>query len=186
MKMKKSIALLLAFCMMTIFFAGCGPTSVPSDGEPPASGGTTTPTTAEPDLSGSEPATRTIVDQAGNTVTLPAKIERVVISSLWPLPSVYVLFQGSADKLVGMHPASLSAAKYSLLPRIAPEIADVESGFVVGGEINVEELMKLKPDVVLYSATNNAERELLEKAGIPAVGFSTSIKQFNTIETINS
>jgi len=131
-------------------------------------------------------STRTIVDQAGNTVEIPEKIERVVITSLWPLPSVYVLFQGSADKLVGMHPASLSAAKYSMLPSVAPEIKDVETGFIQNGQINVEELMKLKPDVVFYSATNTAEKGILQKAGIPAVGFSTTIAQYNTIETVNS
>ena len=135
---------------------------------------------------GSQSNTRTIVDQAGNQVELPEKIERVVITSLWPLPSVYVLFQGSADKLVGMHPASLSAAKYSMLTIVAPEIQDVETGFIQNGELNVEELLKLKPDVVLYSATNTSEKEILEKAGIPAIGFSTTIADYNTIETINS
>ena len=130
--------------------------------------------------------TRIIVDQAGNEVEIPTNIERVVISSLWPLPSVYVLFQGSADKLVGMHPASLSAAQNSMLTVIDPEIANVESGFIQNGEINIEELMMLNPDVVFYSATNTEEKELFEKAGIPAVGFSTIIAEYNTVETINS
>ncbi len=132
-----------------------------------------------------EAASRVITDQAGDRVTLPDKIERVVITSPWPLPSVYVLFNGSADRLVGMHPASLSAARHSMLPRVAPEVVDVDSSFIKKGEINVEELLKLRPDVVLYNASNVRDKTVLEKAGIPAVAFSTSTKKFNVMETLN-
>ncbi len=128
---------------------------------------------------------RVVVDQAGDQVTLPDKVERVVITSPWPLPSVYVLFHGSAEGLVGMHPASLSAARHSMLPKVAPEVVNVESSFIKNGEINVEELLKLRPDVVLYNASNVRDKAILQKAGIPAVAFSTSIKKFNVMDTLN-
>jgi iron complex transport system substrate-binding protein len=41
-------------------------------------------------------AARTVVDHAGDTITLPDKINRIAIASIWPLPSVYCLFEGSA------------------------------------------------------------------------------------------
>ncbi|MCF4151325.1 ABC transporter substrate-binding protein [Dethiosulfovibrio sp. F2B] len=129
---------------------------------------------------------RVVVDQTGTEVSIPEKVERVVITSPWPLPSVYVLFHGSADKLIGMHPASLSAAKYSLLPRIAPEVVEVDSSFIKNGEINVEELLKMRPDVVLYNASNLRNKAIFEKAGIPAVAFSTSVEKFNVMNTLNS
>lgn len=186
--MKKRLTSLLVFCMCFMLLAGCA--QAPAPGNPPEQQEKTSKESAQKDAAQPEKAaktdTRTIVDQAGNTVEIPGKIERVVITSLWPLPSVYVLFQGSADKLVGMHPASLSAAKYSMLTTVAPEVSKVETGFIKNGEINIEELLSLKPDVVLYSATNKAEKEILGKAGIPAVGFSTTIEKFNTVETINS
>lgn len=166
--MKKLWVYLAILCLFLTPIGGCSKNE-------------TSPTTG-----GVQKSTRTVVDQAGNQVEIPDKIERVVITSLWPLPSVYVLFQGSVDKLVGMHPASLSAAKYSMLTSVAPAVQNVETGFIKNGQINIEELMKLKPDVVFYSATNTAEKEILEKAGIPAVGFSTTIAQYNTIETVNS
>jgi len=165
---KKIFSSALIFTLILSVLAGCTPKN--SLEAPPAE----------------KPNTRTIIDQGGNEVELPSKINRVVISSLWPLPSVYVLFQGSADKLVGMHPASLSAAQHSLLPVIAPEVKNVASSFIKNGELNVEELLALNPDVVFYSATNVKEKEILEKAGIPAVGFSTTINDFNTVETLNS
>lgn len=131
-------------------------------------------------------ATKTIVDQTGATVTIPAKVERVVITSLWPLPSVFCLVDGSGKRLVGMHPSSMSAAKTSMLAKTAPDALKASTSFMQGTTVNVEELLKLKPDVVLYSATNTGERALLEKAGIKAIGFSTTVAAFNTVETVVS
>jgi len=131
-------------------------------------------------------ATRTIVDQTGATVVIPAKVERVVITSLWPLPSVFCLVDGSGKRLVGMHPASLSAAKTSMLAKTAPDALKASTSFMKGTSLNIEELLKLRPDVVLYSAVNTGERELLEKAGLKAVGFSTTVAEFNTLETVVS
>ena len=76
----------------------------------------------------SQSATRTIVDQVGNTVHLPEKIERVVIASVWPLASVYCQMFGT-DKLVGLDPAIVSAAENSMLIQIAPDIGSIETGF---------------------------------------------------------
>ena len=130
--------------------------------------------------------TRTIVDQVGNEVVLPEKIERVVITSLWPLPSVYTLFQGSAEGLVGMHPAAKSAAEGSMLGKVA-DLSGVETGFIQDGQINAEELMKLDPDVVFYLGTNTEEYEILNKAGIPAVGFiANPTGDGNAIESVAS
>ena len=129
--------------------------------------------------------TRTIIDQVGNEVVLPEKIERVVIASVWPLASVYVLSMGT-DKLVGLDPAIISAAENSMLIKIAPEISEIESGFSQNGIMNAEELIKLDPDVVLYSSGVPEDYEIATQAGIPAVGFSLSIKDYNAVETINS
>lgn len=130
--------------------------------------------------------TRTIVDQVGNTVVLPKEINRVVIASVWPLASVYCLTMGSTDKLVGLDPAIISAAENSMLMKVAPDIVNIDSSFSNNGSLSVEELIKLKPDVVLYASGVPEDYEVATKAGIPAVGFSLSIKDYNAIETINS
>ena len=67
--------------------------------------------------------TRIVVDHTGKEIELPAEIDRIVISSILPLPSVYCLFEGSAEKLVGMHPSSMAAAENSILPKVMPDIA---------------------------------------------------------------
>ena len=98
------------------------------------------------------PKTHTVVDHAGNTVEVPNKIDRIVIASLYPLPSVYCLYADSAKKLVGIPASSMAAAKASFLVKAYPEIANAKTGFEKGGVINAEELMALKPDVIFYNA----------------------------------
>lgn len=135
---------------------------------------------------GSEKATRVVVDHTGKEVRIPAKIERIVITGPWPLPSVYCLFEGAGDKLVGIHPGSMSAAKHSLLPRVAPGILRASTEFLKGDVLNAEELLKLKPDVVFYRVETAAHAGQLALTGIPAVGFSTALSGFDTIRTFES
>lgn len=127
--------------------------------------------------------TRTIVDHTGAEVVLPEKIERVVISSILPLPSVFCQFRGSADEIIAIHPSSMAAAKNSYLVKAYPNIADADTSFVENGEVNIEQLLTLNPDVVFYSAANTEERALYDNAGIPAVGFSTFLSDYDSVET---
>lgn len=129
--------------------------------------------------------TRTVVDQNGRTVKLPVQVKRVVVTTIWPLPSVFYLVDGSTKRLVGIPPASRSAAGPSMLSAMAPEIMKAETVFATGNDVNLEELMKLRPDVVLFRGENAPEQEKLEKTGIPAVGFrTTSLADGNSIENV--
>ena len=133
--------------------------------------------------------TRIIKDQLGFDVELPpAKdIKRIAIHKLLPLPSVYAVYKGgNVDRLISMPPDSLNAAKNSILAKYAPDILNVSIDYYKGGELNMEELLKLKPDVVFY-AGGEEERQQFVNAGIPAVGFSTVTPNGpNTIETLNA
>ena len=40
-------------------------------------------------------------------------------------------------------------------------------------DLNIEEIMKLEPDVILYNAGNTAHAEILQESGIPCIGFAT-------------
>lgn len=133
--------------------------------------------------------TRIIKDQLGFDVELPpAKdIKRIAIHKLLPLPSVYAVYKGgNVDGLISMPPDSLNAAKNSILAKYAPDILNVSIDYYKGGELNMEELLKLKPDVVFY-AGGEEERQQFVNAGIPAVGFSTVTPNGpNTIKTLNA
>lgn len=161
--MKKLISLLLSLALLASL-AACGG----APGESAASGGTIT-----------------VTDHAGVTVVLPEKIERIVVCDILPLPSVLSVFFDSADKLVGISGNSMSAAKNGLLGQLYPEVLEAETGFIDGSNINLEEILKLQPDVVFYSASRPEQGEQLRKAGLAAVGISVNKWDYNTIETLN-
>ena len=171
MKLKKLAAVALGMAMV-LGAAGCG-NSAAEDAEQ----NTETAESAE------SAGTRTVVDDTGVEVEIPEKLDRIVISSILPLPSVYCFFRGSSEGLVGIHPSSMAAAENSYLTTVYPEITELDTSFVENGEINIEQLMKLEPDVVFYSATNTDEREMYDNAGIKAIGFSTTLSDYNCIET---
>ena len=129
--------------------------------------------------------THIVVDHGGNEVEVPNKIERIVVTDIFPIPAVLSVFFNSADKIVGIAPTSASAAKNSLLSQIYPEILNAKSDFMNGNVINVEELMKLNPDVVFYSENNNEQKEVLTKAGFCAIGISANGWKYDCIETLN-
>ncbi len=180
MKKKTLVAITAAISVAAAVLSGCSATPT---NETTATAASTVKAEETEAVEETEAETRTIIDHAGNEVILPAELDRVVISGLLPLPSVFVQFRGSAEEIVGMHPSSMAAAENSYLVNIFPDITEADTSFVVNGVVNIEELMKLDPDVVYYSATNVEEYELYKKAGIPAVGFSTTIADYDCVET---
>lgn len=130
-----------------------------------------------------EAQTRTIIDHLGNEVVIPAEINTIVTTSITPMPSVYCMFAGSAERLIGMSPSSKAAAQNSLLAEIMPEICDVSTDFMKGGEVNVEELLAMNPDVVFVNAREEEEYNQLKAAGLTVVAVSTSQWGSDSVET---
>jgi len=192
MKLKRIIAGAIATVVIMAGFTGCSgekntdntetTTAVTKVQDSSADSKEENADTEKEENSDSE-ATRTIVDHTGAEVTIPAELDRIVISSIMPLPSVYCLFRGSAEDIVGIHPSSMAAAENSYLINVFPELANADTSFVENGEINIEQLLELKPDVVFYNASNKEEREMYDNAGIPAIAFSTSMAKFDSVET---
>jgi len=192
MSLKKILTSTLSAMLILSCFTGCGSTagngSENSDGKQEAT--TVNVTDAayneavkDEKADAESDETRTIIDHTGAEVTLPKEMHRIVISSILPLPSVYCLFRGSAEDIIGIHPSSMAAAKNSYLINVFPELANADTSFVENGEVNVEQLLSMKPDVVFYSAANTEERAMYDNAGIPAVGFSTTIAGYDCVET---
>jgi iron complex transport system substrate-binding protein len=117
------------------------------------------------------PATaRTVTDQLNRTVIVPDQVNRIVVLQHQTLDILVEL--GAADKIVGV------LAKWkSLIPgldKYAPQLA----GLPMPGDLaaaNVEEVLRLKPDVVFV--TNYAPAAMIEQlsqAGLPVVAISLS------------
>jgi len=111
-----------------------------------------------------------VVDQLGRSVTIPAKVDRVVILMHHALDVALEL--GAQDKIVGILsdwqkylPAGFSKAW--------PEITSVATPGDLRTSVNMEELLKLRPDVVIithYMMEKTGKQ--IEAAGIPVVGLS--------------
>lgn len=179
--MKKLFSLTLAL-LLVLTLAACGgaaPTPETTAATEPAATETVPETTAAP-------TTHTVIDHLDNAVEVPYEVNRVVVCDIYPLPSVLTVFFDSADKIVGMAAPSMTAAKNGLLGELYPEILNAETGFIDGSSINMEELLKLQPDVVFYSASQPQQGEQLRGAGIPALAVSVNKWQYNAIETLNN
>lgn len=165
---KRLTAIIMICAIMIPLFAGCS--SKKKDTE------TTTKDTG----------THVITDHAGNKVTVPDKIDKIAVVGIYPLPSVISVFFDSADKIVAMPKQSMIAAKNSLLSELYPEILNANTDVIDGNTVNVEELIKLDPDVVFYGASDTEIGETLRNAGFAAVGVSVNKWNYNCIETLNN
>ena len=180
MKGIKKIVCLLLSASLVFQLTGCSGTEKTLNEKASAA----SEETAIPEKEG-ENGTHVIVDHLGMEVEVPYEVNRIVVGNILPLPSVLTVFFDSGDKIVGMAPASMSAAKNGLLGELYPEVLNAETGFMNGGDINLEELMKLEPDIVIYSASNPEQGEQLRNAGFAAVALSVNQWEYNAIETLN-
>ena len=127
---------------------------------------------ADKDVVAGAEETISVVDQNGMTAEVTANPERLVTTAL-PLPSIYALTGAPIEYLIGVHPGSTSAIENSVMAAMYPELAGIADNFIEGTDINVEELLKLEPDVVLYWAEYLEQYEAMNNAGITAVGVKT-------------
>lgn len=194
--MKKVLSFILAM-VLVVTVAGCGDTGSTSSQMENSSSGVSelssspkSSATVSEDVSSSSGETQgeyhTVVDHAGNEVEVPYDIQRIVVADIYPLPSVLSVFFDSAEKIVGMAPASMTAAQNSLLSELYPEILNAETSFTDGTTINIEELVKLDPDVVFYGASNPEIGEQLKNSGIPGIAISVNKWDYNAIETLDN
>lgn len=134
---------------------------------------------------GSRPGTCIVVDDNGDKVEVPEKIERVVVTNILPLASAVAVYLNDGSRIVGMHPASYSAAKNGLLGELYPEVLKADTGFIQGANLNIEALMALRPDVVLVNAPDRRMIDMIRGAGLAAFGISPSKWHYDVIETHN-
>ena len=160
----KLLALVMVLSLAAASFAACGKS---------AGGGGTG-------------GTITITDHADREVKVPKDIERIAVCDIYPLPSVLAVFFDSADKIVGMPEPSMTAAKNGLLGQLYPDILKAETGYIDGTNVNMEELAKLEPDVVFYSASSAELGDQLTEAGFNAVAVSVNKWDYDCIETLNN
>ena len=103
---------------------------------------------------------KTITDMTGNEVKIPAQTQK--IAALWHANNQMILVLGGADKIVT---TTDQIKKNKWFAKIYPRIAEVPAA-LNGNDIQIEELVKLAPDVVVVSNKNFQEN--LTKNGFSA------------------
>ena len=123
--------------------------------------------------SADETGTHTVIDHGGNEVEVPNKVTRVVIDQIPILSTYMAYFEGSAPYIVGYCGSFKSVISDTVLKNIAPELMESSDTVYAQSDLNIEEIMKLNPDVILYNAGNSSHAEILKASGIPSIGFAT-------------
>ncbi len=171
MKFKRAISLFMVFALLMVLVA-CGS---PAEAEtaPAVETEQSEPTTEDSsaaDESMADEGVITIVDQRGETITFDAPPERVAIAVM-PFPSVFYSVLGDNDYMVGCNPSPMEAYHDSALRYMYPTMAEANTDWIAANfVVNVEELMKLEPDVVIQWISQDKEIEKMEAAGIKFIG----------------
>lgn len=125
---------------------------------------------------------RIIVDELQREVEINST-ERVVMGSVLPYFSTWFVATNSTDEIVGIHPNSYNAAAHSILKDISPSIADAKTNFIENGEVNVEQLMTLEPDVFFEAAAQEKTVNKLAETGITTVALDTNTTTLDPLDT---
>jgi iron complex transport system substrate-binding protein len=130
--------------------------------------------------------TRQITDAAGRIVSIPATVNRV--ADPWHANNAMVLMLGGADKLVA---TTNQARDQPWLRRLYPRIEQVPAAFNAAGEVNIETLVGVHPDVILmaYGGTLPHWMDAVESYHIPVVmlpnesleGLKTTVRMTGTV-----
>jgi iron complex transport system substrate-binding protein len=135
-------------------------------------------------VSSESPTTRTITDMAGREVTIPINVKSVF--SRCPMGTI-LTYTLNPDKMAGINwkPTTFERKylndRYQKLP--------VLGGWFATKEANVEEIIKIAPDILLFSAANPTKNQAVidranrvqETLGIPTVMFDSGLLKLPAI-----
>lgn len=127
--------------------------------------------------------TKIIVDCMGREVTIPKEPNRIAI--LYAYAGHLTTLLGEEDKIVGV----VEGLKRDVMMNYKIENMEDLSVPYNSGVINIEELIKIKPDVAFVrasTANNEGEVEKLKKANIPfvVVDYTNIEEQIKSIEVL--
>lgn len=122
-----------------------------------------------------------IEDQLGKTIELDG-VPQKVATTIMPFPYIFYAVVGNNDNLVGCNPSSMVAYENSALKYMYPELKNADTSFVdTSFVVNVEELLKLEPDVVFQWNYMDDEIAKMEEAGIKVVAL-----QYGTLDDLQT
>ncbi|WP_162255867.1 ABC transporter substrate-binding protein [Loigolactobacillus bifermentans] len=130
-------------------------------------------------------ATITVIDHTGTRVQVPRKPQRIVVASALQLPAILTIFFDLAPHLIAVPQASWVAAQQGFLGQQYPELLNARTDFSEGYRLDVAAIQNLKPDLVFYDADTLEHQQQLQAAGLTAVGLSSSLWQYDAVQTLD-
>jgi len=155
---KRLLAVLIAAVLLLGVTSACGGRADNKAASPPqASPSVAATQTAAPETA----ATRTVKDMAGNDVVLPQKLEKVAITHWGEVFDIFTSL-GEVDRIAAM----ADTTRYPWIRRMLPQVADIPD-YGSFEEVNVEEMIKLDPDVIFVPASSTKVNQKMRDLGLP-------------------
>jgi len=110
---------------------------------------------------------RTVTDATGAEVVLPQEVNRIV--SIDPMASHIILMLGGGDRLVG---ATFGPANRTVVDEICRKVSGIPAPGSPKGS-NIEEIVRLAPDLVVARGSSAKEAGQIADAGIPVIMIET-------------
>jgi len=172
--MKKKVIVSVA---ASLFLTGCG-------GAATNDTAVSETTEASAEVEETSEAANVVTDMNGREVTVSDDIDSVVLTAL-PLPSIYAITGAPIENLTGIHPGSTSAIENSIMGSMYPELVGIKDDFIDGMDINVEELLSINPDLVVYWGEYEDQYNTFTSVNIPAIGVQ-GVSDGNVLETLRT
>lgn len=176
--MKTRVLSLLLACVLGLSLCACSgggqmETSIAED--------LFTQTIDKEDRSAQESDKIVITDQLGRTIEFDEPPQRLA-TTIMPFPYIFYAVMGNNDYMVGCNPSSVIAYEDSTLRHMYPTMAKVDTSWVdTSFVVNIEELLKLKPDVVFQWNYMTEEIEKMENAGLKVIAL-----QYGTMDDLET
>lgn len=104
---------------------------------------------------------RIVTDQAGRNVVLPEEVKRIVVTFPFQIPVIYAL--GAREHLVGVDTRTPGYVSYKRLDSTLQKLPTIG---ILGGSFNSEELLRLRPDLVLCGPQDLPQMEKLNLVAV--------------------
>ena len=122
-----------------------------------------------------------ITDQLGRTIEFDEPPQRLA-TTIMPFPYIFHAVMGDNDYMIGCNPSSMIAYEDSALRHMYPTMAEADTSWVdTSFVVNIEELLKLEPDVVFQWNYMTEEIEKMENAGLKVIAL-----QYGTMDDLET
>lgn len=124
---------------------------------------------------------KTVIDTTGVSVEMKQAVEKIAVVPI-PWTSIVYIIDGTGEKLVGIHPSAKKSYSECILKKLAPEIENTSTDAIgMDFAINMEEVKKLNPDVMIVWDYQTKEAEQLKALGVPAISL-----KYGTLEDLQN